>query len=509
MRGWSRIWLAAVAAVVVAACGNGGTSSHGAPPHNNVLIVGASSDPYSLDPGNAVGVSDLDVGRLIYDTLLRADPATGKLGPDLATSWGYTDPGRLTFRLNLRHGVSFQDGTPFDAQAVKTSIEHYKVAGFQTDMAPVSSVSVADQYTLDLHLAGPYSPLPAVLTQQAGMVISPTALAKYGKDYASHPVGTGPFVLQSRRPQIELVLTRNAHYWQKGQPKLAGIDWKVIADPTSLVNALQARQVDFASLLNPADLPVVRRNSNLNVKVVPTAGPAMIVLDTGLPPISSQLVRQAMNMSVDRQALSDALNGKGVGAGPASQYLAPSNWAYSKDQTPYKHDPAQARQLLAQAGFPNGVTINLCNPTTVPQQAATIEKQQLAEANITLNISVEPLLSCGVKMNVQKSLQAFQLGYGGAVDPYLAFYNLFGSHGSYNPLNTSYPNVDSLLSQIAATPGQQAQKPLYEKLNRAVFDAAPDVPLYYLVNVEAASTRVAGLAPDFLGRVQLQGASFT
>lgn len=123
-------------------------------------------------------------------------------------------------------------------------------------------------------------------------------------------------------------------------------------------------------------------------------------------------------MSIDRQALSQTMNGKGVGAGPASQYLAPSSWAYSKDLQPYQHDPAQDKQLLAQAGYPNGVTINLCNPTTVPQQAATIEKAQPAEAGITLNISVEPLLSCGVKMNVQKTLQAFQLGYGGAVDPY-------------------------------------------------------------------------------------------
>jgi peptide/nickel transport system substrate-binding protein len=509
MERWGRVWLAALAALIVAGCGNGSTSSHGTPPHNNTLIVGANSDPYSLDPGNAVGVSDLDVGRLIYDTLLWADPKTGKVEPDLATGWSYTDSTRLTFRLNLRHGVKFTDGTPFDAQAVKTSIDHYKVAGFQTDLTPVTSEDVVDQYTVELHLSSAYSPLPAVLSQQAGMIVSPTALARYGKEYTTHPVGTGPFVLTSRRPQIELTLARNRDYWQKGQPKLAGIDWKVIADPTSLVNALQAGQVDVATLLNPQDLPVLQRNSKLDVRVVQTPGPAMMVLDTGLPPINSDLVRRAMNLSVDRQALSEAMNGKGVGAGPASQYLAPSSWAYSTDLQPYKHDPTQAKQLLAQAGYPNGVTINLCNPTTVPQQAATIEKQQLAAAGITLSISVEPLLSCGVKMNVQKTLQAFQLGYGGAVDPYLAFYNLFGSHGSYNPLNTSYPNVDSLLSQIAQTYGQQAQKPLYEKLNQAVYDAAPDVPLYYQVNVAASSKQVTGLVPDFLGRVQLVGASFS
>lgn len=509
MARWRKWWLGALVVLVVGACGGGASGQGGPAPHNNTLLVAIGGDPYSLDPAQALGVYDLQVMTSIYDTLLKADPKTLKPAPGLATSWSFVGPDKLTFRLALRHGVRFQDGTPFDAQAVKTSLDHYRSLKIERDLDPVSSVSVVDPYTVELHLSSPYSPLPGVLTERAGMIVSPTALQRYGSGLGQHPVGTGPFALQSWRPGTEYKLTKFSGYWQKGQPKLNGIDYKVIASPTSQVSAITSGQVDFASSLDPTNLPALKGNGNLVTNVWPTVSMALVQLNTGLAPLNNALVRQALNLALDRKALAEAAVGKGVGPGAASQYVPPSYWTFSKSLQAYRHDPAEAKRLLAQAGFPNGVSFNLCTPDTTPTLPATVEKQNLAQAGITLNVSVEPLRSCGVKMTVQKSLTAFQVGWSGRPDPYNTYYDLFATHGTYNTANTTYPGVDELLARIAATYTQQEQKPLYDQLDKVVFDAAPEIPLYYTVNVGAASKRVSGVVCNLEGTVFLRDVSFT
>ena len=180
MQQWRKSCLAAIAVVVAAACANGGSGqSSGPPPHGNVLFYATPGEPGSLDPGASISGFDQYYTNAIYDTLIIADPKTMEpTKPGLATSWSFMGADKLTFRMNLRHNVLFQDGTPFNAQAVKVSLEHYKGLGNWFDLTPLKSVTVVDDYTVDLNLSQQYSPLPAILSFRAGQVISPTALQK-------------------------------------------------------------------------------------------------------------------------------------------------------------------------------------------------------------------------------------------------------------------------------------------------------------------------------------------
>jgi len=506
MQRWRAVCVAVVAGMVVAACGNGGTSNTGPPPHGNVLYYGTPGEPDSLDPGAGISGFDYYYIAQIYDTLVHTDAKTLNAQPGLATSWSFVGADKLTFRLNLRQGVKFQDGTPMDAQAVKTSLDHYRSGGIWGDLFPVSGETVVDDHTLDVNLKSQYSPLPLVLAGRAGMVISPTALQKEGKSFGRNPVGAGPFTFKSWTPGAELDVTKYAGYWNPSdQPHFNGVDFKVIPDATAMTSAVQAGQVDFAPLLTgtAAQIAALRRSSKVDTQLVPVNGMAIVTTNNKVPPFNNVLVRRAANMSVDRQALADAVLGKGVGYGPAWQYEAPNYWTYSKDLKNFKFDPAQAKQLLAQAGYPNGISVDICNfadPT-----AAQIEKQSMAQAGITVNIKQEPVNACVAGLQ-NATFPMVQIGWIGQPSPYYTFQTMFGSTGtgSFGP----YQNVDSLLSQIASTYTQQDQKPLFDQMNRTLFDQAPSMPLYYLVNIFSYNKRLHGLQSDISGGLRFDHASF-
>ncbi|MBO0682574.1 MAG: hypothetical protein J2P45_05410, partial [Candidatus Dormibacteraeota bacterium] len=321
MRVLRRPWIVVIAVLAVAACGNS-TTSNGPPPHGNVLMYGAPGEPDTLDP--ALGGSGFDqyYEKAIYDKLINTDSNMNPTVPGLATSWEFMGADKLTFRLHLRHGVQFQDGTPFNADAVKVTLDHYKTSPFWFDLLVVKSETVVDDYTIDLNLSTQYSPLPAILSFRAGMIISPTALQKYGANFGQHPVGAGPFTFQSWTPGAQIVLTKNNSYWNKSQVHFNGITYKVIGDTNAMTNALIAGQIDFAQLLNlPAqEIAPLKARSNLVADVKQTLSPGIVTLDTTKPPFNNQQVRQATELSIDRNALTSAMVGK-AGQGPAWEYV--------------------------------------------------------------------------------------------------------------------------------------------------------------------------------------------
>jgi peptide/nickel transport system substrate-binding protein len=506
---WRALCLAIGACLVAVAWGCGGSSSSSGqpPPNGNVLRYATPGEPDSLDPGGGISGFDSYYLRSIYDTLTVADPKTLDPTPGLATSWSFLGPDRLTFRLNLRHGVKFQDGTPFNAQAVKASMDHYRAQGKWLDLAPVGSETAVDDYTVDLNLKSPYAPLPAVLSGRAGMMISPTALQKYGGDFGKNPVGAGPFQFKSWQAGAQLDVRKFGAYWQAGKTHLAGITFKVIANANSTAAAVQAGQIDFAPFTSsPATiLPALKANTNITTQVINTLGMAIVTTNNRVAPFNNPLVRRAVNMSVDRQVLSDTVNGKGVGLGPAWQYVPPGYWPYSKDLKNFPFDPGgQARQLLAQAGYPNGVTVQICN-YDVNTSAVQIEERSMARAGITLKISQEPVNSCVAKLQ-QGTIPMVQIGWIGQATPYYTYQTMFGSAGTagFGP----YPGVDDLLARAAAAQSQQEQQGIYQQLNKVLYEQAPSIPLYYLVSVVGYSKRLTGLWSDKTGAWWINQASF-
>jgi len=503
---WRKSCLAVIAILAASACGNGSTNqSNGPPPHGNVLFYATPGEPDNLDPGGGISGFDQYYANEIYDTLINSDPKTMQpTQPGLATSWEFTGADKLTFRLHLRHGVQFQDGTPFNAAAVKVSIDHYKSLGSWFDLTPVKSETVVDDYTVDLNLSQQYSPLPAILAFRAGQMISPTALQKYGKDFGRNPVGAGPFAFKSWTAGSEIVLTKFKDYWNAGATKLAGIDFKVIVDTTAMTNAMAAGQVDFAELLNlpVRNLAALKGNSKVVTKVLNTLSLGIVTTVNTMPPFNNPLVRQAANMAIDRKALGSAILG-GYGQGPAWQYVPPNYWAATKTLSDFGYHPDKAKSLLAQAGYPNGVTVQICTFSSDTTQAATIEKDQMASAGFNLQISQEPVNSCVSKLQTG-GIPMVQIGWFFLASPFQGYQTMFGAQGS----GPRYAGVDDLLTKIAAAYTQTDQKPLYDQMNELLYQTAPSIPTYWLVNPIAYSTRLSGMVFDINGGVRVDQAFF-
>jgi ABC-type transport system substrate-binding protein len=489
MRQWRKLCGAVIAVLAAAACGNGSsTQSNAPPPHGNVLFYATPGEPDSLDPGANISGFDEYYSDAIYETLINSDPKTMEpTRPGLATSWEFTGPDNLTFRLHLRHGVTFQDGTPFNADAVKVSLDHYKSLGAWFDLVPVKSETVVDDYTIDLNLSRQYSPLPAILTFRAGQVISPTALQKWGKDYGRHPVGAGPFTFESWTPGSEIVLAKFKSYYNASAVKLSGIDYKVIVDTTAMENAVAAGQVDLAELINlpVRDLAALRGNSKVAARVLSTLSEGIVTTSNTMPPFNNALVRRAANLAINRAALQDALLGKGNGLGPAWQYSPPNLWSSTKSLNDFGYHPDQAKQLLAQAGYASGVTVQICTFSNDTTQAATIEKEQMAPAGFNLQISQEPVNSCVAKLQ-SGGIPMVQIGWFFLASPFQGYQTMFGARAGV----PQYPGVDDLLGKVASAYTQQDQKPAYDQLNQLLYQTAPSIPTYWLVNPVAYSTRL-------------------
>jgi peptide/nickel transport system substrate-binding protein len=506
MQHWRRSCLAVAAVLVVAACGNGSSNqSNGPPPHGNVLFYATPGEPGSLDPGASISGFDQYYTNPIYDTLIVSDPKTMEpTKPGLATSWEFMGSDKLTFRLHLRKGVQFQDGTPFNAQAVKVSIDHYKSLGNWFDMVPVKSETVVDDSTIDLNLTQQYSPLPAILSFRAGQIISPTALQKYGKDFGRNPVGAGPFAFKSWTAGSEIVLTKFGGYWNASATKLAGIDYKVIVDPAAMTNAVSAGQVDFAELINlpVRNIAALKGSTKVTSQVLNTLSLGIVTTVNTMPPFNNVLVRRAAELSIDRKKLGESMNA-GYGQGPAYQYVPPGYWAATASLKDWGYHPDQAKDLLKQAGYPNGVTVQICVFSDSTVQAATIEKEQMAPAGFNLQIQQEPVNSCVSKLQTG-GVPMVQIGWFFLASPFQGYQTMFGAQGS----GPRYAGIDDLLTKVSAAYTRPEQKAVYDQINELLYQTAPSIPTYWLVNPIAYSKRLTGMVQDINGGVRINQASF-
>ncbi|MBO0745707.1 MAG: hypothetical protein J2P43_11840 [Candidatus Dormibacteraeota bacterium] len=509
MHRWQKAWLGvlATAAILVAACGGSSSGSSASLPNGNVFRYAAPGEPDSLDPGGGISGFDQYFQNAIFDTLIVTDPKTMQPNqPGLATSWEFVGSDKLTFRLHLRKGVKFQDGTPMDAAAVKTSLEHYKSLGQWRDLTQVQSINAVDSNTVDLKLSSQYSQLPGALAFRAGMIVSPTALQKYGKDFGRHPVGAGPFAFKSWDPGSKISLTKFNGYWNKNAIHFNGIDYKIITNAPSMVNAILGKQIDFAQLLNlPApDMTALKGNPDVESRINTTLSVGIVTTNDRIAPFNNEQVRQALNMSIDRQKLVEAMLGKGVGQGAASQYVPPNYWAYSKDLKAFPYDPGKAKQMLAQAGYPNGISPQICTFSDDTTKAATIEKQQMAPAGVNLQIVQQPVNSCVGQLQ-SGGIPMVQIGWFFLASAYQGYATMFGPGNPYG----DFQGVNPLLAQVNSTYTQQEQAPLYHQLNQVLAQRAPSIPTYYLVNPVAWSKRVNGLVTDINGVVRFNQANFT
>lgn len=498
----------AAASIGLAGCGGPSAAStptsqpaSTAPKAGGTLNVGLSSDFVTLNPAMSSALIDRQAFINLFDPLLKLNSAM-QVEPNLVTRWAISDGGK-TYTLYLKHGVTFQDGTAFNAQAVLYNwtweMNPANASPRRSNLSLVTALSAPNPYEVVVHLKAPFSPFLYILTGRVGMISSPTAMQKWGSAYGLHPVGTGPFELVTWVKNDHAILKKNPHYWQKGQPYLSQIVYTPIPNPVQEYNALTTGQVSVIDTVPAQDISGLGSTPNIQSKLLPGLGYADIALNTAAPPFNNVHNREALNYAINRQAL-NALVYFGH-ATPAYTQFSPASWAYDPKVTvPFSDSLAKAQ--LAKAGNPGGYTFTLLginNPVGLQEMQAI--QSELKAVGITMQI--DPVDNTTLLTDaVHKNFQADLIGWSGRPDPDQNSYAFDTTGGGFNWSSYSNPNVDALLLKAREAATQSARKADYVAASKLVLHDAPYIFLAYPPVVQAWSPQLQGFAvyPDGLMR---------
>jgi peptide/nickel transport system substrate-binding protein len=326
------------------------------------VVVAQGTEPTRLDPDMHRENTSNNVILHIYDALVERD-WEGKIAPDLAESWRFLDDNTLEFKL--RKDIKFSNGEPFNAEVVKYNIE--RVAGLiptakKTLNPPgwenVKEVRVLDEYTVQIITKAPYPLLLSLASQKYMVPIEYTQKDNF-ESLATKPIGTGPFVLKSWMKGGELVLEAKKDYW-KGAPKIDEVVFRPIPDDSTRLAELKVGNVDIIANLKPDHVKEIEAEKNLQVKYVPSARTAMVFINGELPNLKDVRVRRAVNHALDVPSLI-----KNVMGGNAYRVstVCPKNFVgWDPEEKFYDYNPQKAKQLLAEAGFPDGFEAAILTP---------------------------------------------------------------------------------------------------------------------------------------------------
>jgi len=450
-----------------------------------------------MDPHLSGSKIDRQIYHNIFEPLVMLDTKL-QIQPSLAESWTYPDPKTLVFKL--RQGVKFHDGTDFNAEAVKFNFDRMQNPETKSlrvgEIANVDHAEVVDAYTAKLVLKRPDAALLATLTDRAGMMLSPTAVKKFGPDFTRNPVGTGPFQFVEWVKDDHLALKRFDGYWDKAAgPYLDGVRYRTIPDDTVKLQSLIGGELDVMDYLAPRDVAQVKANPNLVEVDVPSLADFGYYFNTTKPPFDNKSLRLAVAYGVDVAAI---VKGVWLDVGvPANGPIPPSSWAYDSSIPPVKRDLAKVKQYLADGGKPDGFTFAVENnnlPITVQEMEAM--KAQLAEANITMEIQ----LVDSAKLQADQNARTYDLTssqWSGRPDPDGNTYQFFKTTPgvSSNVSGFSNPKVDELLDKTRATGDQGERKKLYSQLVQMLRDEMPRLEVIHPIEPKAFSPKVQNYDP--------------
>jgi len=483
-----RLAVGIVGVLFLSACASGGTTSTGtAPKSGGTLKMAIESELRTLDPVKSSQRVERQVYYNMYESLVTID-ASLKIKPGLATSWKYTDP--TTLQFTLRQGVKFHDGTPFNGDAVKFNIERALTTPSsprKSELASVQSVEVKDASTVVFHLKKPDAALLAQLVDRAGMMLSPAAIAKGGADFGLNPLGagTGPFQFVEWKRDDHLTLKKNPNYWVSGRPYLDQIIYRPITDSNAALAALRTGDIDVASTnaIADKDIASVKSDSSLVYKDTAGVGFGGFEVNSGSGVFADKAKRQAVAQALDRpQILQNVFFGVHVlSHGP----IPPTSWAYDPSERLYgAADVAKAKAMAT------GFTFTMKTPNTpVSIQEATLIKDQLGKAGITMNIQVEEFGQVLTEAQAHH-FDAALVAWSGRIDPDGNIYGWFHTGGGFNDGQYSNPQVDSLLEQARVAADQSTRKSLYGQAQKILVGDAAYIFIQHDPAQEITSSKV-------------------
>ena len=475
----------------------------GSPAFSRVLkVCDDVSDPMTLDPQKQFSEKNYTLCWQIFDGLVRFDP-DGKIEPALAVSWARVDGTRMRFKL--REGVAFHNGEPFDAEAVKFTIERYldPKTGFPAMffIDSLARAEIVDGHTVDIVTKYPDGIL---LNRLAGLVlmVPPKYIKEKGDDYfARHPVGTGAFVFKEWKQGSAIELSANKDYWLKGYPRTDGLVFKFIPAGKQ-VEALLAGELDLLTDLPGTQTLKVMGSPNLTVLKKPSFYTMPFSLNLSSGPLSSVKVRKALNHAVNKENLIryDLLgNGK-----PIATLSMPGETGHNPSLKPYAYDPGKARELLSEAGYPRGFTLDFLVKKNA-ERFGNIIASDLKKIGVNLRIT----LVSDADMIKEFRSGKYDIFTADVPDPLCHFYFIpsivlfskspyaWGGDGDFDKM---------LLEMVAAgEPGRSGE--LAEDLDKYVYDNALSVFTYQKTAIYGINKDLR-FAPYVSRMPQLSGAYF-
>jgi len=480
------------------------------------IVASTDIQPRSLDPimGDAP-TSDRYVLIQIFQTLVRFDEK-GTLEPVLAESWEYTD-GNAALLFRLRRGVTFHDGTPFDADAVaynvRRTIDPATNAPRSADLGDVASVEVIDPQTVKVHLKGPSGAAISSFAVEAGMMCSPTALKKYGTDFGRNPVGTGPFRFTEWVSSNYVALAAWKGYWEIGAdgqplPYVDGVTIRFIPATAVKLIEVKAGNVHIVDGVTPRDFADVESNPGLQLKSMPTGIAQWIAFNASRPPFNNAALRAAVCAGIDRNQLMRAI-ARGHGA-VTPTFVPPSEWDYDANLRVPTLDPARVKRLLAEAGKPNGFEAVLSTIQRDPDtQVAQLVQAQLRPLGIQLKIEILERQAYVPKvLGLQHDLAIGRVNVPRA-DPDQVFSPFFGHGASQNWGGVSDKALSDTVEAARLATDRTERKALYAKAQQMLLDGSYYAWLFFRETPHVVRTELKGLRIDAGGAWLLGGAWLT
>jgi ABC-type transport system substrate-binding protein len=499
-RPWSTVAVAVVAVGVTALTGCTGADSGGSAGKDLRYGYDLSAQfTNTFDPAKSTGDCDQVVTHFIYDSLLNRDENTGEPIPGIAKSWDVTGDAKRSITFHLRDDVRFSDGTKLDASAVKQSLEHNgKNSQLTTLTTHVESIDVVDPLTLRVNLKDDQStPFLYVMgLSRDGMIESPKAM----NDLDRHPVGTGPFTLESFTPGEGIVLKKNPNYWDKGAYDFPGIHFLQAATGPPAVASFKAGDLDLVRF-EAESLPTLRKDSTATIVTKKTEAFLRLEFRFGYSdgrktPFDNPLVRQAVLYALDRKKINDVVQ---LGEGEvATQALPKSSPGYNPALADmYPFNPTHAKELLTQAGYPNGFSFTMAIPgpgIQNMQSQGELIQSMLKDVGITANIKPINGNDIATTYYINGAGDAFAAAQLASSFFPGAYYDEFGKF-QYVPSFNHDENEEvtdlTLRAQAAKTNEEAGQ--LVQQAAKVVMDGAMEAPIAFMPQFLAVNkTRVGG-----------------
>lgn len=474
----------------------------------STLRIGLGADPDMLDPHLARTYYGRFVFAAMCDRLVDVDENL-KVVPGLATDWKWSEDGK-TLTMNLRQGVTFQDGEKFDADAVKFNIDRaLTLPGSlrKSEISSIESVEVASPSQVIFHLKTADAALLSQLTDRAGAMLAPKAAAK--PDFATHPVCSGPYQFVSRVQQDRIVLKRFENYWNKAAYHFDKVVFLPIPDASVRLANLRSGDLDLTEGIAASDVKTVEADSKLALAKTTGLGYQGITfniangkVDPANPFAKDARVREAFSLAIDRDALNQVAF-EGVYT-PANQAFSPVS-PYHVKLPIAPRDVEKARALLAAAGVKTPVNVTLLvtnNPTS--QQVGQVIQAMVSEAGFNVNLQMSEFASL-LDRQQRGDYQLSLSGWSGRPDPDGSIFSFINSKGTLNDGRYSNPQVDSWLTEARQTNDQATRQALYDKVVKQLQTDVPIAYLYFEPRIFGMNKKLQGFKawPD--GLVRLAG----